>query len=82
MPEGDTVWRTAQHLDEVLAGTVLTRTDFRVPAFATCDLSGLTVDEVVSRGKHLLIRAGAFSLHTHLKMEGAWHIYPRCARWE
>ncbi|MGZ5409338.1 MAG: DNA-formamidopyrimidine glycosylase family protein [Aeromicrobium sp.] len=82
MPEGDTVWRTAQHLDEVLAGTVLTRTDFRVPAFATCDLSGLTVDEVVSRGKHLLIRAGSFSIHTHLKMEGAWHIYPHGARWE
>lgn len=81
MPEGDTVWRTAHHLHEALAGQVLTRTDFRVPKFATYDLRGLSVDEVVSRGKHLLIRAGDFSIHTHLKMEGAWHIYIPDERW-
>lgn len=81
MPEGDTVWRTAHHLDEALSGRTLTRTDFRVPAFATCDLTGLAVDNVVSRGKHLLIRAGGFSIHTHLKMEGAWHIYRLGTPW-
>lgn len=81
MPEGDTVWRTAHHLDEALAGKVLTRTDFRVPAYATYDLSGLAVDEVVSHGKHLLIRAGEFSIHTHLKMEGAWHLYGLGSPW-
>ena len=32
MPEGDTVWRTAHHLHEALAGRELTGTDFRVPA--------------------------------------------------
>jgi endonuclease-8 len=74
MPEGDTVWRTAHHLHEALAGRELTRTDFRVPAFATVDLSGESVDEVVSRGKHLLIRTPAHSIHSHLKMEGAWHV--------
>lgn len=81
MPEGDTVWRTAHHLHEALAGRILTRTDFRVPALATFDLAGIEVDEVVSRGKHLLIRAGGFSIHTHLKMEGAWHVYDPGTPW-
>ncbi|MGA8988165.1 DNA-formamidopyrimidine glycosylase family protein [Aeromicrobium sp.] len=81
MPEGDTVWRTAHHLHEALAGRMLTRTDFRVPAFATVDLSGEVIDEVVSRGKHLLIRTPRHSIHSHLKMEGAWHVYRLGADW-
>ena len=39
------------------------------------------VEEVVSRGKHLLMRVGEYTLHSHLKMEGSWHIYPHGARW-
>ncbi|MET0447126.1 MAG: DNA-formamidopyrimidine glycosylase family protein [Aeromicrobium sp.] len=74
MPEGDTVWRTAHHLREALAGRELTRTDFRVPAFATLDLAGEVVDDVVSHGKHLLIQTPQHSIHSHLKMEGAWHV--------
>ncbi|KAA1400154.1 DNA-formamidopyrimidine glycosylase family protein [Aeromicrobium ginsengisoli] len=81
MPEGDTVWRTARHLHEALAGRLLTRTDFRVPAYATVDLSGASVDEVVSRGKHLLIRTPEHSIHSHLKMEGAWHVYRLGSPW-
>ena len=81
MPEGDTVWRTARHLDKALAGRELTRTDFRVPAYATVDLSGASVDEVVSRGKHLLIRTPEHSIHSHLKMEGAWHVYRLGSPW-
>ena len=46
------------HLDQALSGQVLTETDFRVPALATVDLAGRTVDETVSRGKHLLTRIG------------------------
>ena len=75
MPEGDTVWRTAHHLDQALSGQVLTQTDFRVPTLATVDLAGRTVDGTVSRGKHLLTRIGDRTLHTHLKMEGSWHLY-------
>ena len=59
MPEGDTVWRTARQLDRALTGRTLTRTDLRVPAYATWDLSGATVAETVSRGKHLLTRIDA-----------------------
>ncbi|KQV75870.1 DNA glycosylase [Aeromicrobium sp. Root344] len=81
MPEGDTVWRTARHLDKALAGRELTRTDFRVPAWATVDLTGTSVDEVVSRGKHLLIRTPEHSIHSHLKMEGAWHVYRLGSPW-
>lgn len=72
MPEGDTVYRTAAKLREALVGRTLTRCDVRVPKFATVDLTGVNVDEVISRGKHLFIRAGDASIHSHLKMDGAW----------
>jgi endonuclease-8 len=82
MPEGDTVFRTARSLDTALHGAVLTRSDFRVPRFATVNLAGETVHEVVSRGKHLLIRVGESSIHSHLKMEGSWHLYRPGSRWK
>ena len=72
MPEGDTVFRAATKLREALVGKALTRCDVRVPKFATVDLTGCVVDEVISRGKHLFIRAGDASIHSHLKMDGAW----------
>lgn len=72
MPEGDTVFRAADKLRTALAGKTLTRCDVRVPKFATVDLSGQVVDEVLSRGKHLFIRVGDASIHSHLKMDGAW----------
>jgi endonuclease VIII len=59
VPEGDTVWRSARLLDRALTGKVLTRTDLRVPSFATWDLSGATVAQTLSRGKHLLTRIDA-----------------------
>lgn len=81
MPEGDTVYRAATNLASALDGRVLTRCDIRVPKFATVDLTGETVREVVSRGKHLLMRVGEYTLHSHLKMEGTWHIYAPGAKW-
>ena len=77
MPEGDVVWSTARRLHEALAGRVLTRSDFRVPRYATVDLTGQSVTEAVSQGKHLLIRTGnGLTVHTHLKMDGSWRIRP------
>ena len=77
MPEGDVVWSTARRLHEALAGQVLTRSDFRVPRYATVDLRGQSVTEAVARGKHLLIRTGnGLTVHTHLKMEGSWRVFP------
>jgi endonuclease VIII len=77
MPEGDVVWRTARQLHDALAGRVLVRSDFRVPRYATTDLTGRAVIETVSRGKHLLTRIdGDITVHTHLKMDGSWRISP------
>ena len=77
MPEGDVVWWYARRLHAALAGNVLTRCDFRVPRFATADLTGRIVTEVVSRGKHLLMRVEAgLIVHTHLRMDGSWRIRP------
>ncbi|WP_406740406.1 DNA-formamidopyrimidine glycosylase family protein [Streptomyces atratus] len=82
MPEGDTVLQTAGRLRTALAGRVLTRSDLRVPRFATADLTGRTVLDVVSRGKHLLTRVeGGLTLHSHLRMDGAWRVYAAGERW-
>jgi endonuclease VIII len=77
MPEGDVVWYTARRLHEALAGRALTRSDFRVPRLATADLTGDVVTETASRGKHLLTRTrGGLTIHTHLRMDGAWRVQP------
>jgi endonuclease-8 len=82
MPEGDTVWLAARRLDAALAGNVLRRSDFRVPALATVDLAGRTVTACVSRGKHLLLRLDdGRALHTHFEMDGSWHLYRPGERW-
>jgi endonuclease VIII len=80
MPEGDTVWHTADTLRRALVGRTLTRCDVRVPRFATADLTGQVVDEVCSRGKHLFIRVGPASIHSHLKMDGSWRVSSRPVR--
>jgi endonuclease VIII len=82
MPEGDTVWRACQRLNDVLAGRTLTRSEFRVPALAATDLAGVAVREVVSRGKHQLFRlANEFTLHTHFRMDGTWRIFLTGRKW-
>lgn len=84
MPEGDTVYRAAAKLDRALTGHRLTLTDFRVPALATVDLREGTVIRSLSRGKHILTRIDhdrAWTIHTHLKMEGSWHVYRPGSRW-
>lgn len=75
MPEGDTVWRTAQRLDAALAGKRIVAADLRWPDLSTADLRGRDTIEVVSRGKHLLHRIdGGLTLHSHLRMEGQWRV--------
>jgi endonuclease-8 len=71
------VWNTAKRLHAALAGQVLTRSDFRVPRYATVSLTGQLVTEAVARGKHLLIRTDrGLTVHTHLRMDGYWRIQP------
>jgi len=87
VPEGDTVWNTARALHRALAGGRLTASDFRVPQLATADLAGWTVLESTSRGKHLLLRTRDLeggrhlTLHSHLRMDGAWRAYTPGERW-
>jgi endonuclease-8 len=82
VPEGDTVWLAGRRLHQALAGEVLVRGELRVPRYAEVDLSGRTVGEVRSRGKHLLTRLeGGLTLHTHFRMDGSWHLYRRGERW-
>lgn len=80
MPEGDVVWRTARRLHRAQAGRELLGSDLRWPSLATVDLSGRTVLEVASAGKHLLTRLSGtlgdppLTLHSHLRMEGSWYV--------
>jgi endonuclease-8 len=72
---------TARRLHQALAGQVLTRTDFRVPRYATVSLVGRTVTEAVSRGKHLLVRTdNGMTVHSHLLMDGAGRTQPAGGR--
>ncbi|MGV9663427.1 DNA-formamidopyrimidine glycosylase family protein [Nocardia niigatensis] len=81
MPEGDAVFLTANRLRKALAGKVLTRSDFRVPRYATLDLAGREVESVGTYGKHLFVRTADLSIHTHLRMEGEWRVYAPGQRW-
>ncbi|MGP9612226.1 DNA-formamidopyrimidine glycosylase family protein [Brachybacterium sp. AOP42-B2-9] len=87
MPEGDTVARQCRILHDALAGAVLTTCDLRVPRSATADLVGWRVHEVRPRGKHLLMRLlppvpgpAPLTLHTHLMMDGIWHVNGKALR--
>lgn len=82
MPEGDTVWLVSRRLDEALTGEVVARSDFRVPQLATADLVGRRVLGTRPYGKHILTRLeGDLTLHSHLRMDGSWHLYRPGARW-
>jgi endonuclease VIII len=79
VPEGDSVYRLALRLRPALVGGLLVRGELRVPAYATLDLAGATVEEIDTHGKHLLTRLRtatdeALTLHTHLKMSGSWTV--------
>lgn len=82
MPEGDTIWLAARRLDDALAGATVTRCDLRVPHLATVSLVGQTLTTVAPAGKHLLMRFdGGWTLHSHLRMDGSWHLYRPGQRW-
>ena len=78
MPEGDTIWRTAAALRAHVGGRVVTaarptRLDL---------LRGRTLRAVEPVGKHLLMRfSDGWTLHSHMRMTGSWHLYRRGERW-
>ena len=82
MPEGDTLFRTATVLREVLAGREVTAARGRPDGVALGRAVGSRVVRVESVGKHLLIGfSNGLSLHTHLRMNGSWHRYRSGERW-
>jgi endonuclease-8 len=79
MPEGDTIWRTAAALRRRLDGHTVTRAR---PANTLGRLGGHRITAVDPVGKHLFIRFdNGLSLHTHMRMHGAWHVYAPGERW-
>jgi endonuclease VIII len=87
LPEGDTIHRAAQTLHRVLAGQVVTRFESAYPALTRIDadhpIAGRTIESVSARGKHLLIAfSGDLVLHTHMRMNGSWHLYRPGDRWK
>ena len=82
MPEGDTLFRTAAVLREVLLGRHVTGARGRPGGAQMGRVVGSRVDRVDSLGKHLLIGFDdGLSLHTHLGMNGSWHRYRPGERW-
>jgi endonuclease VIII len=87
MPEGDTIFRAARTLNRALAGRLAARFESVLPALNRIDadhpIAGRTIESVASRGKHLLMTfSGDLVLHTHMRMNGSWHLYRPGERWQ
>lgn len=87
MPEGDSIYRAAQALHKALAGRTVTFFETVLPKLARVDedapLKGRTIERVRPSGKNLIIEfSGDLHLHTHMKMNGSWHIYRPGERWQ
>jgi endonuclease VIII len=87
MPEGDTIFRAARTLHQLLAGDVVTRFESVFPMLTRVHedhrIVGRSIESVMSRGKHLLMTySGDLILRTHMRMNGTWHVYPQGARWK
>lgn len=86
MPEGHTIHRAARRLRSILDGNELDRVEARgvhlVEARAAEQLRGATVTGVEARGKHLLVHVDrGLTVHSHLRMDGVWHLYRDGERW-
>ncbi len=83
MAEGDTIARAARRIDEALAGE-LVRVSAPNPRGRLAGverLDGRRLETVTAHGKHLLLRFGDLTLHSHLGMSGSWHLYASGERW-
>jgi endonuclease-8 len=83
MAEGDTILRAARRLDAALTGETVAAVapNPRGRAARIERLDGRRLDAVESHGKNLVLRFGDLALHSHMGMNGSWHVYPRGARW-
>src|SRR5918998_1632573 len=86
MPEGDTIHAAARRVGAALVGReiVSIETPQRRHSLDRWPerLAGRTLRSVDAHGKHLFLRfEGDLTLHSHLRMGGAWGVYPRGGRW-
>ncbi|MDJ1372276.1 DNA-formamidopyrimidine glycosylase family protein [Gulosibacter molinativorax] len=76
MPEGDSAYRAAANLHRSLAGRVVDRFELRTPKLATASLVGERILGANSRGKHILLRIGDYTVQSHFGMDGSWRLVP------
>lgn len=82
MPEGDTILRAARTLALALTGKTVCRLDSPIPELQNAALTGRRVDAVEAHGKNLFVRFDdGRTLHTHMRMNGSWHLYRPGERW-
>jgi endonuclease-8 len=87
MPEGDTIHHAANRIRAVLAGQVPEEIITPQPRHArerwAQRLAGRQLRRVDAHGKHLFLRfEGDLTLHSHLRMTGAWSVYSGGQRWQ
>jgi endonuclease VIII len=85
MAEGDSILRIARRMREQLEGVEVsahTPGQRRPDGLSPKELDGRRLDQVESRGKHLLLHfTGGLVLHSHLGMRGSWQLYSNGERW-
>lgn len=80
MPEGDTVYKIAEFLDQALRDCRVEQVRLR-PVFGTSS-GPRQVEGVASEGKQLYVSFDdGMQLRSHLGMYGSWHRYRRGERW-
>ena len=86
MPEGDTIHHVARRIRAVLLDRVPDEIRTPHPRHGADRwperLQGRAVRGVDARGKHLFVRFdGELTLHSHLRMTGAWGVHREGTRW-
>jgi endonuclease-8 len=86
VPEGDTIHYAANRIRPILEGHVPDEIATPHPRFGRDRwderLAARAVRSVDAHGKHLFIRfEGGLTIHSHLRMTGAWGTYERGRRW-
>jgi endonuclease-8 len=86
MPEGDTIQSAARRITAALVGREIESIEMPHPRHAKDAwpdrLAGRKVRAVDTHGKHLMMRfEGGLTIHSHLRMTGAWGVYGRGKRW-
>ncbi|MCB9594089.1 MAG: hypothetical protein H6719_15250 [Sandaracinaceae bacterium] len=83
MPEGDTIHQTARTLQRAIGGQPVVGWRSVLRPLDGVSFEGVEVASVEARGKHLLVHFDdGRTLHTHMKMDGSWHIYRPGERWQ